>query len=108
MSTKIKSVIKAPLIVGENQLLKDHVIIIQDGMIESIIPFAQWADDGQALVIECEEGSTLVPGRIDMHIHGARGADVMDATEEAFITIAKALAEEGTTGYLATTLTASA
>lgn len=50
-------------------------------------------------------GLKLIPGFIDGHIHGAAGADVMDATEEALDTMAGALPEEGTTSFLATTIT---
>lgn len=48
-----------------------------------------------------------IPGMIDMHIHGAKGADTMDATPEALRTIASALPAEGTTAFLATTITQS-
>lgn len=48
-----------------------------------------------------------LPGMIDMHIHGANGADTMDATPKALRTIATALAKEGTTSFLATTITQS-
>jgi N-acetylglucosamine-6-phosphate deacetylase len=44
---------------------------------------------------------------IDLHIHGAKGKDVMDGSLEAFSVISHALACEGVTGYLATTMTAS-
>ncbi|MED4224978.1 N-acetylglucosamine-6-phosphate deacetylase [Neobacillus cucumis] len=46
-----------------------------------------------------------VPGFIDVHIHGANGSDTMDATKEALETIAQALPGEGTTSFLATTIT---
>ena len=49
-----------------------------------------------------------VPGFVDLHIHGAMGGDVMDATQEGLEAIAKALAAEGTTAFLATTMTQSA
>lgn len=54
-----------------------------------------------------KEGCIVVPGFIDEHIHGAAGADAMDGTCEALATIAKAVASEGTTGFLATTMTQS-
>lgn len=54
-----------------------------------------------------EEGSIVVPGFIDQHIHGAAGADAMDGTVQALSTIANAVASEGTTGFLATTMTQS-
>lgn len=47
----------------------------------------------------------LIPGFIDGHIHGASGADVMDATPEALDTMAAILPHEGTTSFLATTIT---
>lgn len=50
-------------------------------------------------------GLQVIPGFIDGHIHGANGADVMDATMEALDTISGVLSEEGTTSFLATTIT---
>lgn len=50
-------------------------------------------------------GKTVIPGMIDIHVHGAGGSDFMDATPEAFDRIAGVLAKEGTTSYLATTMT---
>ena len=49
----------------------------------------------------------IVPGYIDMHIHGADGFDAMDATPEALDGLASALPSEGTTSFLATTMTQS-
>ncbi len=49
----------------------------------------------------------LIPGRIDIHIHGAAGADVMDSTSQALDRIRQSLAQEGVTGFLATTLSES-
>ncbi len=51
------------------------------------------------------KGLKAIPGFIDLHIHGAGGADVMDATEEALNRIAGTLPREGTTSFLATTIT---
>ncbi|WP_078554453.1 N-acetylglucosamine-6-phosphate deacetylase [Bacillus alkalicellulosilyticus] len=47
----------------------------------------------------------IIPGFIDVHIHGAENADMMDGTPEAMETLSKALPKEGTTSFLATTLT---
>jgi len=48
-----------------------------------------------------------VPGSIDVHIHGSSGFDVMDATSEALNGLTNALPREGTTSFLATTMTQS-
>ncbi len=49
----------------------------------------------------------LLPGYIDMHIHGSAGHDVMDATQLALHQMARSLVQEGVTGFLATTMTQS-
>ena len=53
------------------------------------------------------ENQVVLPGFIDQHIHGAGGADAMDGTTDALKTIATAIASEGTTAFLATTMTQS-
>ena len=50
---------------------------------------------------------TVVPGFIDVHIHGSSSFDTMDATPEALNGLASALPREGTTSFLATTMTQS-
>ena len=52
-------------------------------------------------------GKTLVPGFVDVHIHGAGGRDVMEGTREALEIIAATVAARGTTSLVATTVTAS-
>ncbi len=61
--------------------------------------------DGEEIVLP--EDVIVLPGFIDLHIHGAGGSDTMDGTEQALKTISAKLAEEGTTGFLATTMTQS-
>lgn len=56
---------------------------------------------------ELPSDAVVLPGFIDPHIHGAGGADAMDGTQEALATISRTLAAEGTTAFLATTMTES-
>lgn len=49
--------------------------------------------------------AVVLPGFLDEHVHGAGGADAMDATRDALCTISATLAKEGVTGFLATTMT---
>src|SRR5215510_5112349 len=51
-------------------------------------------------------GSFLVPGFIDLHVHGALGRDTMEASAEAFRAICDFHASGGTTSLLLTTATA--
>lgn len=54
-----------------------------------------------------EDGQVVLPGFIDQHIHGAGGSDAMDGTINDLSIIANKVAGEGTTGFLATTMTQS-
>lgn len=54
-----------------------------------------------------QKGLLLIPGFIDQHIHGVKGFDAMDANFHDFQEISKNLPFEGTTSYLATTMTDS-
>jgi N-acetylglucosamine-6-phosphate deacetylase len=57
-------------------------------------------------VIDAANGF-LVPGYVDLHVHGGDGADFMDATPEAFATVCRAHARHGTTTLLPTTTVAA-
>ncbi len=73
---------------------------VEDGKIKEIGPSVTGSEpliDG--------EGLYLSPGFIDIHIHGAAGADTMDGTYDAINTISKAVAKHGTTSFLPTTMT---
>ncbi len=50
----------------------------------------------------------LIPGFVDLHIHGAFGIDVMSASSDDLIQLAESLRREGYAGFLATTVTAPA
>jgi N-acetylglucosamine-6-phosphate deacetylase len=76
-------------------------IVIRDEQIFSISERLMPAGD----VIEV--GGVIVPGFIDMHVHGGDGADFMDATDEAVSRVASFHAEHGTTAMAATTLSGS-
>src|SRR5262245_2909395 len=51
-------------------------------------------------------GGYLVPGFVELHVHGGDGSDFMDGTPEAFRTICRAHARHGTTSLLPTTTVA--
>lgn len=91
-------------VLTQDGMIEKGFIYIKDGKIAEMGPISSLPQH-QAEVIELPEDSTIVPGFIDVHIHGAGGADTMDATTEAITTMASVLPEEGTTSFLATTIT---
>ncbi len=52
-------------------------------------------------------GHTLLPGFIDIHVHGAMGHETMDANADGLREMARFYATHGVTSFLATTWTAS-
>ncbi len=52
-------------------------------------------------------GKTLLPGFIDVHVHGGAGSEAMDATPDALRSMAQFYAQHGVTSFLATTWTDS-
>ncbi|GLB59817.1 N-acetylglucosamine-6-phosphate deacetylase [Cytobacillus sp. NCCP-133] len=98
--------LKNAKIILENTLLDSGFILIEN---EKIIEAGSMdelpAVDENTKVINLSPDLTISPGFIDVHIHGVGGADTMDATPEALTTMATVLPEEGTTSFLATTIT---
>ena len=82
------------------------------GLVEGTLRFAE---DGRITAVEGtpiplerarEPGAPLLlPGFIDLHVHGAAGRDVMEGGDAA-LQVARKHAEHGTTALLATTMTA--
>jgi N-acetylglucosamine-6-phosphate deacetylase len=86
--------------------LHDAAILIRDGVIESVGPRSGVALPAGATEVQATD-LIATPGFVDVHIHGAGGHDVMEATDDALKAVAKMIASHGTTSFLATTLTAN-
>ncbi len=98
--------IYASRIFTPQEQLTDSVILTEDGRIIAIghrdeVKIPAGAIDYIAA------GMLVAPGFVDVHIHGAGGHDVMEATPAALDCITSTVARYGTTSILATTVTAS-
>jgi N-acetylglucosamine-6-phosphate deacetylase len=86
-------------------VVESPMVEIADGRIVSIESRAVSAAPTDITIKEFP-GATLAPAFLDVHIHGAAGHDVMEATPEAVSTIGRFLASRGTGSFLATTVSA--
>ena len=85
-------------------------VVVEEGKIAALAPDAprlprtDGGVHGKA-VIDLN-GNYLAPGFIDLHVHGARGRDTMEASAEAFRAVCDFHASGGTTSLVLTTATA--
>lgn len=84
--------------------LKKADIEINDGRIVGFADKLPYKESD--LVVDCE-GYTIVPGFVDVHVHGGVGADACDADAEGLRNMAKFLLTKGVTAFCPTTMTVS-
>lgn len=94
-------IIKNAKIVLKNEVIENGYLEFSNGKIISI---SKGAYKGSEKVIDAK-GNIIMPGFIDVHVHGSAGIDFMDAKACDYKTISESLYQEGVTTYLATTLT---
>ena len=99
----MKTIIKNGRVITPEGII-DGYVLYEDGKITETgtgdcMPQADEVIDAQ--------GRYVSPGFIDIHTHGAGGADYMDGTLEAYLTAARMSARHGATLVYPTTLTSS-
>ncbi|WP_449621259.1 N-acetylglucosamine-6-phosphate deacetylase [Robertmurraya sp. Marseille-Q9965] len=97
--------IKNVKIFTEAEVIDNGSLLIENGTISQVTSTPIETEQLENRTIIDGTNLNLIPGFIDGHIHGAYGADVMDATEAALDTMASNLPSEGTTSFLPTTIT---
>lgn len=75
-------------------------ILIEDGRIAAV---NEPRPEG-ARIMDAQ-GGYILPGFIDLHVHGGGGADFMDCEAGCFETVARAHCKHGTTALMPTTMT---
>ena len=85
----------------DGALREDILITIDSGIIVDVAQRAHVPAEAERI------HGIIVPGFIDIHVHGGDGADFMDAHDEATARILAFHAKHGTTALAATTLSAA-
>jgi len=81
--------------------IPEGTVLVRDGRIEAVGPASGVDIPSQAVRIDAS-GCTVVPGFVDIHVHGGAGADFMDASLESIDTACAFHAKGGTSSLLAT------
>lgn len=95
--------ISGGVIYYREKLIEDKVLIF-DERIRKIIDLEEFDKKLVDEIINLN-GEYILPGFIDIHIHGYGGSDAMDASPEALETIAQGVLAKGVTSFLPTTMT---
>ncbi|MDF2671164.1 MAG: nagA, partial [Paenibacillus sp.] len=93
-------------IATEEGVVQAGTIVFTNGVITSISSgsAADASIDGETINAQ---GAWVLPGFIDVHVHGGAGGDFMDASAESLDKITRFHGSNGTTTILATTMTAT-
>ena len=97
--------IHASRILTPDEEISDGVIVVEGSRIAAIGHRDEMRLPADAIDYVAT-GMTVVPGFVDVHIHGAGGHDVMEADARALDRITSTVARHGTTSIVATTVTA--
>jgi len=105
-NTNASLLLRDARVIGSEFVIEHGSVLIEDGRIARLSDASQTfeADPNSTLNLT---GSVLMPGLIDVHIHGAAGVDTMVGAPEDFLQLAAFLASKGVTGWLPTLVPAS-
>lgn len=93
------------LLTGADVVLPDQIVTggslaIRDGVIQEVLPMPARRADWHVIDLT---GHTIVPGFIDVHVHGLEGIDVLDGPD-AVATVAARLPRYGVTAFCPTSV----
>ena len=98
-------VIENGTVITPSEAIEKGVVVFEDGKITAVGQRNRVKVPRSARVIDAS-GKIVAPGFVDIHVHGGKGRDVMDASYEAVKEIAKFLVSHGTTSFVPTTISA--
>lgn len=97
----MKAIINATIYTGEQKIENGYLLytdkIEKIGKMDESITFPDEVIDAK--------GNIIIPGMIDVHVHGGYEVDVMDGDAEAILKMSESFIKEGVTSFFPTTMT---
>ena len=87
----------------DGRFISGHTLIVSDGRISQLCPAADVVARPDDRRLD-GDGRYVLPGFVDLHFHGSKGFDVMDASAEALQGLCDFVLRQGVTSFLGTTM----
>ncbi len=96
----ITQIFNGDILIPGGQWVKGGSVVIKDSAIADIYRHSRPVEDADVLIDA--KGGYVLPGGIDLHVHGGGGRDFMEGTEEAFRVAVETHRRFGTTSIFPT------
>lgn len=96
--------------VTEAGIIDQGSVLVREGRLARVMTGPGTDSDGvpaEGLRVVDGQQQLLIPGMIDVHIHGAHGHDMMDGTRHSIEAVSRACAATGCTTFLVTSVSSS-
>ncbi|UBV44273.1 N-acetylglucosamine-6-phosphate deacetylase (plasmid) [Deinococcus taeanensis] len=93
------------IVTGSEVIERGH-LLVRGGRVAQLGTGACPPPQGEAQVID-GRGQLLIPGMVDLHIHGAAGHDMMDGTRRSIEVVSRTCAATGCTSFLVTSVSST-
>ena len=98
-----RTLIENSAIWQDDHFVSGHTLIVSEGRIDSLLSASEVGAPPSDRRLDAGGGYVL-PGFVDVHIHGSTGFDVMDASEAGLQSLCDFVARQGVTSFLGTTM----
>ncbi|MGA9979786.1 MAG: N-acetylglucosamine-6-phosphate deacetylase [Candidatus Sulfotelmatobacter sp.] len=101
----MKTIFAARSLYTPLQEIQNPLVFVDDGVITDLASRPSREIPTNATIVDFAD-AVIVPGFVDIHMHGGAGLDVMQASEAEVPRLGRFLAQHGVTGYFPTTVAA--